>query len=94
MHGDQYSLVWETKALRDLGSAMKLLVGEVTSFVIQQGIQTFLLPALMAGLTGPLWVLKFTSWLDNPWALALTKAKKAGIFSPTLSSLTFKKVAL
>ncbi|KAJ3188987.1 hypothetical protein HK101_009058 [Irineochytrium annulatum] len=78
-HGDHHSLVWETQALVRLGSAMKMLVGEVTGFLLQQGIQTFLLPSLMAGLTGPLWLLKFAGWLDNPWAVGLSKAKKAGL---------------
>ncbi|KAJ3217529.1 hypothetical protein HDU67_007780 [Dinochytrium kinnereticum] len=87
VHGDQYALVWETNALRELGSAMKMLVGEVTGFLIQQGIQTFLLPALMAGLTGPLWMLKLSGWLDNPWAVGLVKAKKAGnVLADTLMS--------
>jgi hypothetical protein len=39
VHGDQYSLIWETETLKELGSALKILVSEVTSFIVQQGIQ-------------------------------------------------------
>ncbi|KAI8845673.1 hypothetical protein BJ741DRAFT_526657 [Chytriomyces cf. hyalinus JEL632] len=85
LHGDQYTLVWETQALVELGHAVKLLMAEVTSFVVQQGIQYFLLPVLMAGLAGPLWALKLTYMVDNPWGNGLTKAKKAGrILADTL----------
>ncbi|KAL5038752.1 hypothetical protein RTP6_006015 [Batrachochytrium dendrobatidis] len=77
-NGDQYTLIWETKALQELGSALRILLSEVTSFILQQGIQATLLPVLMAGLTGPLWMIKLTYLVDNPWGNALTKAEKAG----------------
>ncbi|KAI9333116.1 hypothetical protein BDR26DRAFT_806089, partial [Obelidium mucronatum] len=87
VHGEQYALVWETQALIELGHAVRLLMAEVTSFLLQQGIQYFLLPVLMAGLTGPLWALKLTYMVDNPWGNGLTKAKKAGrILADTLLS--------
>ncbi|KAI8614114.1 hypothetical protein BC830DRAFT_1065845 [Chytriomyces sp. MP71] len=87
LHGDQYALVWETQALIELGHAVKLLMSEVTSFVVQQGIQYFLLPVLMAGLTGPMWAIKLTYMVDNPWGNGLTKAKKAGrLLADTLLS--------
>ncbi|KAJ3088414.1 hypothetical protein HK102_008808 [Quaeritorhiza haematococci] len=78
IHGDQYTLLWESKALQDLGSTLKILVGEVAGFLFQQGLQATLLPILMAGLTGPLWALKLTYLLDNPWGNGLSKAKRAG----------------
>ncbi|KAJ3047245.1 hypothetical protein HK097_000101, partial [Rhizophlyctis rosea] len=76
--GDQYSLIWETDTLQELGSALKLLVGEVASFVFTQGLQATVLSALMAGLAGPLWVMKLSYLVDNPWGNGLTKANKAG----------------
>ncbi|KAJ3025730.1 UNVERIFIED_CONTAM: hypothetical protein HDU68_006751 [Siphonaria sp. JEL0065] len=87
VHGEQYALVWETQALIELGHAVRLLMSEITGFLVQQGIQYFLLPVLMAGLTGPLWALKLTYMVDNPWGNGLTKAKKAGrILADTLLS--------
>ncbi|KAJ3278037.1 hypothetical protein HK104_002712, partial [Borealophlyctis nickersoniae] len=76
--GDQYALVWETDTLQELGSALKLLVGEVASFLFQQGLQATVLSALMVGLTGPLWMMKLSYLVDNPWGNGLTKANKAG----------------
>ncbi|RKO98790.1 hypothetical protein CXG81DRAFT_15443, partial [Caulochytrium protostelioides] len=78
LYGDQYSLVWESQALQDLGSALRLLVSEIAGFIFQQGLHATLLPVLMAGLTGPLWMLKLTYLMDNPWGIGLSKAKKAG----------------
>ena len=77
-NGDQYAMIWETKILLELGSSLRILVGEVASFIVQQGLQATLLPILMAGLTGPLWMIKLTYLVDNPWGNALTKAEKAG----------------
>nr|KAJ3421114.1 hypothetical protein HK105_004453 [Polyrhizophydium stewartii] len=86
-NGDHYSLIWETKVLQDLGSALRILVAEVASFIFQQGLQATLLPVLMAGLTGPLWMIKLTYLVDNPWGNALTKAEKAGrVLADTLMS--------
>ena len=39
IYGDQYTLIWETEVLKDLGTALKILVGEIASFIVQQGIQ-------------------------------------------------------
>lgn len=76
--GDQYALVWETETLQELGSALKLLVGEVASFLVQQGLQATVLSTLMIGLAGPLWVMKLSYLVDNPWGIGLSKANKAG----------------
>lgn len=37
------------------------------------------LPALMAALTGPLWAMKLSYFVDNPWGVGLTKSRKAGL---------------
>ncbi|KAI8918459.1 hypothetical protein DFJ77DRAFT_294935 [Powellomyces hirtus] len=76
--GDQYALIWETDTLQELGSALRLLVGEVASFLVQQGLQATVLSALMIGLAGPLWVMKLSYLVDNPWGIGLSKANKAG----------------
>ncbi|KAJ3083486.1 hypothetical protein HDU99_009188 [Rhizoclosmatium hyalinum] len=87
VHGDHFSLVWETSDLVELGAAVKLLKSEVSSFVLCQGVQYFLLPVLMAGLTTPMWLMKLTYMVDNPWGNGLTKARKAGkVLADTLMS--------
>ncbi|KAJ1558417.1 hypothetical protein HK096_001038, partial [Nowakowskiella sp. JEL0078] len=78
IYGDQYTLIWESEALQALGSTLTIIVSEMASFLVQQGIQAFALPMLMAALTGPLWALKLSYLIDNPWGNGLSKAKKAG----------------
>jgi Protein of unknown function (DUF726) len=77
-NGDQYTLIWETAILKELGETLGILLGEVASFIFQQGLQLTVLPALMAALTAPMWAIKLTYLVDNPWGNALTKAEKAG----------------
>ena len=77
-NGDQYSLVWETKILAELWTSMAIFAREVATFIVQQGIQVTLLPILLGALTGPMWLIKLTYLLDNPWGNALSKAQKAG----------------
>jgi hypothetical protein len=67
IYGDQYSLIWESRDLQKLGSALKILGTEVATFLFQQGLAATVLPVLMAGLTGPLWAIKLTYLMDNPW---------------------------
>ncbi|KAI8907984.1 hypothetical protein EDD86DRAFT_208654 [Gorgonomyces haynaldii] len=79
LNGDQYTLIWETQILKDLGSMISILVSEVASFIFQQGLgATVLLGPLMLALTAPMWAIKLTYLVDNPWGNALTKAEKAG----------------
>ncbi|KAJ1562442.1 hypothetical protein HK096_009742, partial [Nowakowskiella sp. JEL0078] len=78
IYGEQYTLMWESPALQALGSTLTIIVSEMASFLVQQGIQAFALPMLMAALTGPLWALKLSYLIDNPWGNGLSKAKKAG----------------
>ena len=54
IHGEHYSLVWETETLKQLGSALNILAVELASTLIQQGLQVTILPVL-AALSGPFW---------------------------------------
>lgn len=77
-NGDQYTLIWETQVLKELGKTITIILTEITTFLIQQGIQVALLPGLMAALTAPLWAIKLTYLIDNPWGNAQVKAEKVG----------------
>jgi hypothetical protein len=39
IHGDQYTLIWETDTLIELGTSLKIVVSEIAQFIVQQGIQ-------------------------------------------------------
>ncbi|KAI9019906.1 hypothetical protein DFJ74DRAFT_769563 [Hyaloraphidium curvatum] len=76
--GELHTLRWEPSDLESLGSAFRIIAGEVISFGVQQVLGATVLHALMLGLTLPMWMLKLGYALDNPWGIGLTKAKKAG----------------
>ncbi|TPX40141.1 hypothetical protein SeLEV6574_g06760 [Synchytrium endobioticum] len=78
VHGDQYALIWESKDLLALHSALSLFYAETASFILQQTLQATLLPVLLGALSGPLWLLKLNYLMDNPWGIAMSKASKAG----------------
>jgi hypothetical protein len=86
-NGDQYTLIWETQVLKELGKTMVILLTEFTTFIFQAGLQATLLPGLMAALTLPMWTIKLTYLVDNPWGNAQTKAEKTGrVLADTLMS--------
>ncbi len=78
LNGDQYSLIYETEVLKKLGTTMSILLAEVASTIFQQGLQATALPVLLGALTAPMWLIKLTYLIDNPWSNALTKAEKVG----------------
>lgn len=39
IYGDQYTLIWETETLLELGTSLKIVISEIASFIVQQGIQ-------------------------------------------------------
>ncbi|KNE67013.1 hypothetical protein AMAG_11478 [Allomyces macrogynus ATCC 38327] len=77
-HGDHYSILWEPDELRELGSALKMIAGEVISTAVQQALMVTMLHSLLAALAWPLALLKIGYLIDNPWQNALARSKKAG----------------
>ncbi|KAI9221593.1 hypothetical protein BC828DRAFT_438146 [Blastocladiella britannica] len=78
LEGDHFSLIWEPELLRELGSALKMIAGEVISTAVQQALMVTMLHGLLAALAWPLALLKIGYLIDNPWQNALSRAKKAG----------------
>ncbi|KAJ1509870.1 hypothetical protein HMI54_002046 [Coelomomyces lativittatus] len=76
--GDHYSLIWEPRALRELGSALKMLASEVITTAVQQALMVTMLHSLLAALTWPLALSRLGYLIDNPWQNALSRSKKAG----------------
>ncbi|KAJ3335787.1 hypothetical protein HDU93_004423 [Gonapodya sp. JEL0774] len=77
--GELYALQWDPETLRNLGNAFTMLASEVISFGVSQILNVTVLSILMNGLTLPQTVLKLGYLVDNPWARALEKGKKAGL---------------
>ncbi|KAJ1928926.1 hypothetical protein IWQ60_001615 [Tieghemiomyces parasiticus] len=76
--GDQYALFFEPEMLRELGSILKMLAGEVLSTATVQILQYTMLHGLLSALTWPLTLSKIGYLVDNPWSIGLDRTRKAG----------------
>ncbi|CAJ1055323.1 transmembrane and coiled-coil domain-containing protein 4 [Xyrichtys novacula] len=76
--GEQYCLVWESRFLRDLGSAMALLLDGLVSIVAQEALKYTVLSGIVAALTWPASLLAAASVIDNPWSVCLSRSAEVG----------------
>lgn len=76
--GEQYCLVWESRFLRDLGSAMALLLDGLVSIVAQEALKYTVLSGIVAALTWPASLLAAASVIDNPWYVCLNRSAEVG----------------
>ncbi|KAJ1666197.1 hypothetical protein IW140_001776 [Coemansia sp. RSA 1813] len=89
INGDHFSLFWEAEALRQLGSSLRMIVGEVFSITLTQTLQHTVLPSLLGPLSIPMWLAKLGYVLDNPWSNACELASSAG---PVIADLLLQRV--
>ncbi|KAJ2557083.1 hypothetical protein EV175_001568 [Coemansia sp. RSA 1933] len=89
INGDHCSLFWEAEALRQLGSSLRMIVGEVFSITLTQTLQHTVLPSLLGPLSIPMWLAKLGYVLDNPWSNACELASSAG---PVIADLLLQRV--
>ncbi|KAI3651442.1 hypothetical protein MP228_003713 [Amoeboaphelidium protococcarum] len=78
INGAHYSLCFDPHILSTLGDALKMFASELVSFSTQQILQQTVLSTLMSGLTWPLWLIKLSYLVDNPWSMGLDRAQKSG----------------
>ncbi|XP_071783453.1 transmembrane and coiled-coil domain-containing protein 4 isoform X2 [Centroberyx gerrardi] len=76
--GEQYCLVWESRFLRDLGSAMASLLDGLVSIVAQEALKYTVLSGILAALTWPASLLAAASVIDNPWSVCLSRSAEVG----------------
>ncbi|KAI0094238.1 hypothetical protein BDY19DRAFT_10660 [Irpex rosettiformis] len=76
--GDVFSVLWEPEMIRETGSALKILTGEVLTQIGQTVLQATVMTALMSALQWPIILTKLGYLIDNPWNNALDRAKAAG----------------
>ncbi|PIA13468.1 DUF726-domain-containing protein [Coemansia reversa NRRL 1564] len=89
LNGDHCSLLWESDALRRLGSSLRMIVGEVFSITLTQTLQHTVLPSLLGPLSIPMWLAKLGYVLDNPWSNGCELAFNAG---PVMADLLLQRV--
>uniref|UniRef100_A0A673B9C5 Transmembrane and coiled-coil domains 4 n=1 Tax=Sphaeramia orbicularis TaxID=375764 RepID=A0A673B9C5_9TELE len=76
--GEQYCLVWESRFLRDLGSAMASLLDGLVSMVAQEALKYTVLSGIVTALTWPASLLAAASVIDNPWCVCLSRSAEVG----------------
>ncbi|KAF8958998.1 hypothetical protein BGZ46_001856, partial [Entomortierella lignicola] len=79
INGDQFALLWEPEMLMQLGNAIKLLATEVITLTAQEILKHTLLSALLSALAWPMALTRLGYLIDNPWSIALDRAKLAGL---------------
>ncbi|KAF9562246.1 DUF726-domain-containing protein [Agrocybe pediades] len=76
--GDVFSVLWEPEMIRETGSALRILTGEVLSQIGMTVLQATVMTGLMSALQWPMILTKLGYLIDNPWSNALDRAKSAG----------------
>ncbi|XP_061623516.1 LOW QUALITY PROTEIN: transmembrane and coiled-coil domain-containing protein 4 [Phyllopteryx taeniolatus] len=76
--GEQYCLVWESRFLRDLGSAMTSLLDGLVSMMAQEALKYTVLSGIVTALTWPASLLAAASVIDNPWCVCLNRSAEVG----------------
>ncbi|PPR02740.1 hypothetical protein CVT26_009451 [Gymnopilus dilepis] len=76
--GDVFSVLWEPEMIRETGSALKILTGEVLSQIGMTVLQATVMTGLMTALQWPIILTKLGYLIDNPWSNALDRARAAG----------------
>ncbi|KAM4609722.1 transmembrane and coiled-coil domain-containing protein 4 [Polymixia lowei] len=76
--GEQYCLVWESRFLRDLGSAMASLLDGLVSMMAQEALKYTILSGIVTALTWPASLLAAASVIDNPWCVCLSRSAEVG----------------
>ncbi|KAG5838831.1 hypothetical protein ANANG_G00227800 [Anguilla anguilla] len=75
---EQYCLVWESRFLRDLGSALASLVDGLVSIVAQEALKYTVLSGIVTALMWPASILAVASVIDNPWGVCLSRSAEVG----------------
>ncbi|KAG0359404.1 hypothetical protein BG005_000878 [Podila minutissima] len=78
-NGDHFALFWEPEMLMALGNALGLLATEVITLTAQEILKHTLLSALLSALAWPMALTRLGYLIDNPWSIALDRAKLAGL---------------
>ncbi|KAG0049505.1 hypothetical protein BGZ83_005726 [Gryganskiella cystojenkinii] len=79
VNGDHFALFWEPEMLMQLGNALGLLATEVITLTAQEILKHTLLSALLSALAWPMALTRLGYLIDNPWSIALDRAKLAGL---------------
>ena len=76
---EAYSLVWESKFLLELGSAIRdIIATNVVGTAATEALKYTVLQGIMAAIAWPVTLLNAASLIDNPWSVCANRAKEVG----------------
>ncbi|CAB4034216.1 Hypothetical predicted protein [Paramuricea clavata] len=76
---EAYSLVWESKFLLELGSAIRdIITTNVVGTATVEALKYTVLQGIMAAIAWPVTLLNAASLIDNPWSVCASRAKEVG----------------
>ncbi len=76
---EAYSLVWESKFLLELGSAIRdIITTNVVGTAATEALKYTVLQGIMAAIAWPVTLLNAASLIDNPWSVCASRAKEVG----------------
>ena len=76
---EAYSLVWESKFLLELGSAIRdIITTNVVGTAASEALKYTVLQGIMAAIAWPVTLLNAASLIDNPWSVCASRAKEVG----------------
>ncbi|GMR39240.1 hypothetical protein PMAYCL1PPCAC_09435, partial [Pristionchus mayeri] len=75
---EQYTLHYESKYLKELGSAMDYLMSFAVSMAIQHSLMGTALAGLVSAVAWPVALLGCASVLDNPWNVCIERSAEVG----------------
>ena len=84
LRSDCYTLQYEKKCLLSLGEGLKKFVAKravsgTVSTAAKAGLGYTAFATLVGALTFPVALLAVADWIDNPWSVAFSKSKEAGL---------------
>ncbi|XP_028405500.1 transmembrane and coiled-coil domain-containing protein 4-like [Dendronephthya gigantea] len=76
---EAYSLVWESKFLLELGSAIRdIITTNVLGTAATEALKYTVLQGIMAAIAWPVTLLSAAYLIDNPWSVCASRAKEVG----------------
>ncbi|KAF8361813.1 hypothetical protein PRIPAC_88736 [Pristionchus pacificus] len=75
---EQYTLHYESKYLKELGSAMDYLMSFAVTMAIQHSLMETALAGLVSAVAWPVALLGCASVLDNPWNVCIARSAEVG----------------
>ncbi|KAK3105277.1 hypothetical protein FSP39_021535 [Pinctada imbricata] len=75
---EQYTLRWESKYLKQLGTAMDYIFNTAMSMATQEALKYTILSGIISAIAWPGALLSVAGVIDNPWSVCIQRATAAG----------------